>query len=85
MIADFERFDETRSISVEPEPTFVPTEAPQTEQKEITYVLNKSSKKFHIPSCSSVSDMKAKNRVDFYGTREEAINMGYEPCGRCRP
>ena len=29
-----------------------------------TYVLNTNTKKFHRPSCSSVSQMKEKNRQD---------------------
>lgn len=49
------------------------------------YVLNTNTKKFHYPSCSSVSQMKAKNRKDFTGTREEIIAMGYDPCGNCHP
>jgi len=52
---------------------------------EITYILNTNSMKFHRPSCESVSDMWHKNRADFYGTREEAIEMGYVPCGICDP
>ena len=52
---------------------------------EPTYVLNKSSKKFHYPWCNGVAAMKAKNREDFYGTRDEAIALGYEPCGTCNP
>ena len=57
----------------------------QGSQKEITYVLNDNSKKFHRPECSSVKDIKDKNRIDFYGTREEAIEMGYVPCKACNP
>lgn len=49
------------------------------------YVLNRGTKKFHYPDCSSVKDMKAKNRIDFHGTREAVINMGYVPCKRCNP
>jgi len=49
------------------------------------YVLNTSSGKFHYPDCGSVSDMAEHNRQNFYGTREEAIEAGYEPCGRCKP
>ena len=37
------------------------------------------------PYCNSVNEMKEKNRQDFYGTREEAIAMGYKPCGACNP
>ena len=50
-----------------------------------TYILNTNSKKFHIPTCSSVSDMKDKNKQEFAGSREEVINMGYSPCGKCHP
>ncbi len=50
-----------------------------------TYILNTNSRKFHDPSCPSVAEMKENNKRVFYGTREEAVAMGYEPCGRCRP
>lgn len=50
-----------------------------------TYILNTNTHKFHYPSCSSVSDMKAKNKKEYSGTREEIINMGYDPCKRCNP
>ena len=49
------------------------------------YVVNKNTKKFHYPSCSSADDIKASNRWDYHGTREELINMGYVPCKRCHP
>lgn len=49
------------------------------------YILNTNSKKFHYPDCSSVDDMGAKNKQDYAGTREDLINQGYDPCGRCNP
>ena len=49
------------------------------------YVLTTNSKKFHSPDCSSVGDIKEKNKEYFTGTREEIIAEGYEPCGRCSP
>lgn len=51
----------------------------------VTYVLNTNTRRFHLPGCASVSEIKAKNRVDFTGTREELIGQGYVPCGRCKP
>lgn len=54
-------------------------------QEEQTYILNKNSKKFHRPDCSGVTDMKAKNKREYTGTREELIEEGYEPCARCKP
>ena len=49
------------------------------------YVLNLHSHKFHFPSCPGVENMKAANREDFTGTREELIARGYSPCGTCNP
>ena len=49
------------------------------------YVINTNTGKFHEPSCSSVKQIKDANRWDFTGTREEVIEMGYEPCKRCNP
>ena len=51
----------------------------------VTYVLNTSRKRFHRPDCQSVLDIKPENRQDFYGTREELIDQGYQPCGNCHP
>lgn len=56
-----------------------------TEEEVDDYVLNKSSKKFHKPSCSGVSSMKEENREDYTGTRQSLIDMGYEACGTCKP
>ena len=49
------------------------------------YVLNTNSKKFHYSWCDSVKDTSARNKEDFYGTRDELISEGYEPCGACNP
>ena len=49
------------------------------------YVVNTNSGKFHYTWCSSVEKIKAQNRMDFNGTRDELIDMGYEPCGKCEP
>lgn len=49
------------------------------------YVVNINTTKFHYPSCSSVQDMKEKNKRLFNGTRETLIELGYVPCKRCNP
>ena len=63
--------------------------APEEEETvsgtEQTYILNTSSKKFHLTTCGGVADIKAANRSDYTGTREEIIAAGYDPCGRCKP
>ena len=52
---------------------------------EMDYILNTNSMKFHLPGCSGVSQMSAKNRQDYHGTREALIRQGYEPCSLCYP
>lgn len=47
------------------------------------YVLNTSSKKFHIPSCKYANSMKAENREISNATREYLMMLGYEPCKTC--
>ena len=52
---------------------------------EGTFVLNTSSKKFHLPSCSGAKDMNKKNRQDFTGSRSLLIQQGFTPCTSCKP
>jgi DNA-entry nuclease len=61
------------------------TEPPAEEAASCDYVLNTSSHKFHLPDCSGVSSMKAENRQDYTGDREDLIAQGYTPCGTCKP
>ena len=74
--------------------TVTPTPSPEPEKQELVtgseasqadYILNTNTKKFHYPTCSSVNDMKEKNKQEFFGTRDETIALGYSPCGRCKP
>lgn len=57
----------------------------KTQDETITYVCNTNTKKFHMPVCDSVNDMKEKNKMEVSLTREEVISLGYKPCGRCNP
>lgn len=58
---------------------------PEPASGAVTYILNTNTHKFHEPSCSGAADISERNRQEFTGTREEAIGMGYSPCGICRP
>lgn len=53
--------------------------------REITYILNTNTRKFHYPYCSSVDDMKEKNKQETTQSREEILESGYQPCKRCNP
>lgn len=61
------------------------TQPENIEADNIDYVLNTNTKKYHYPNCSSVNQMKDKNKEFYSGTREEIIAKGYSPCGNCRP
>lgn len=49
------------------------------------YVLNTSSKKFHLPDCSGAASIRADNRQEVEAAREDLIAQGYKPCGTCKP
>lgn len=49
------------------------------------YVINTNSQKFHTPDCSSVETISEANKQTFYGKRQDLIDAGIEPCGRCKP
>ncbi len=55
------------------------------QKTEASYVLNTNSRKFHYPSCNDVKKIAPQNYETFEGTRDEAINAGYSPCGHCNP
>lgn len=66
-------------------PTSSGTDTASNETEENTYILNTNTMKFHLPDCSSVSDMSEDNKETYTGSRDDLINEGYEPCGRCNP
>lgn len=52
---------------------------------EQTYIVNENTKKFHLPSCSSVKDMNSGNKREFTGGRQELLDEGYSACKTCHP
>lgn len=49
------------------------------------YILNVNTRKFHLPSCGSALEIKEKNKMEFYGERDELIAREYAPCKNCKP
>lgn len=80
-IADASDYDSVLSLESAATPTQKPTEEPEY---TVTYIGNRSTKKFHEEYCSSVDKMKESNKVNFT-TREAAVKKGYTPCQRCKP
>ncbi len=82
---DFENGDRSGKDQSQGSENNQTTEANTSDRQEQDYVLNTNTHKFHHTWCSSVDDMKEKNKRAFHGTRDEVIGMGYEPCKRCNP
>lgn len=61
--------------------------AGEASQPEIQqeYILNTSSKKFHIPGCSGAASISGANRQAYTGSRQDLLDQGYTPCGICKP
>ncbi|MBE6691879.1 MAG: hypothetical protein E7586_00915 [Ruminococcaceae bacterium] len=51
----------------------------------IKFIINTASKKFHIPSCDAVENIKESNRETTAKSRSALISEGYSPCGGCNP
>ena len=50
------------------------------EPADATYIGNKNSKKFHLPTCNG---LPAENNQVIFDNYNEAIAEGYAPCGNC--
>lgn len=55
------------------------------EQQRSSYILNTAQKRFHKPECSAVKGIEETHKQRVRSTREELIQQGYAPCGRCKP
>ncbi|MDO4616074.1 MAG: DNA/RNA non-specific endonuclease [Lachnospiraceae bacterium] len=53
------------------------------EERQDRYILNKNTHKIHIPTCTSVDEMKEKNKEYYTGSIKEIIEAGYSPCHNC--
>lgn len=73
----------TSQETTPPANTEKPSETPSSEGT--TYILNTNTMKFHYPRCSSADSISENNRAEYTGKRDELIDKGYSPCGRCHP
>ena len=62
------------------------TAAPRPASTPSTYIINKNSRVFHRPNCSSVKQMSEKNKKTVTQVRrEDLMEDGYQRCTRCQP
>ena len=55
------------------------------EEKNRAFVLNTSSKTFHVPGCTWAARISDRNKREVIGPRSALIAEGYSPCGICNP
>ncbi len=56
-----------------------------SQDDEITLILNTARMKVHKPDCSSVKDIKPENIKEYTGAVEDIVNEGYQACKKCHP
>jgi len=78
------RTDQLGTIVFHSDGTSLRVESAASPVVEAVYIGNRNSMKFHYPDCPSVSDMAEHNKVSL-ASREDAIALGYKPCGNCKP
>ena len=61
----------------------VETKSEKTKETQVDLVLNTKSKKYHKPSCKSVSKISKTNKESYNGTISWLKENGYEPCHNC--
>lgn len=58
------------------------SEPTEEHNSSVTYVLNTNTKKIHYPDCSSVNQIKDKNKA-YTDDFDKAVAEGYVPCHIC--
>lgn len=71
----------TGQISVDGEDVVTTTAA----AKNVRYVVNENTNKFHNPDCSAVKEINPANKMYLISSREELVKNGYSACGICKP
>lgn len=74
--------DDDEGDTDEPEDT---EESDAEEEYDGEYILNTSTKKFHLPDCESVDDIADENKETSKLTKAKLIEDGYEACKNCNP
>lgn len=78
---------ETDSNSIVSNPVSTTNEISKTEAatRSYDYIVNTNTGKFHYPNCPSVDLMTEENKMYYSGNKEDLLEYGYSPCGRCNP
>ena len=78
------RTDQMGTIVFSSDGTHLTVSTEKRPEARTVYVGNRKTMKFHRPDCESLADMADSNKVPL-AVREDAIEMGYRACGKCKP
>ena len=70
-------------VSTTAETTKIKETVPTTQK--INYILNISIGKFHYSNCPSIDLMSEENKLYYSENKEDLLEYGYSPYGRCNP
>ena len=56
-----------------------------TEEKNVDFIINTNTGKFHLPTCPNAKKTKPQNRQYYTGSGDDLIARGYTPAGCCDP
>ncbi len=76
--------DYTTKSTVNGYKQFSKKENKEEEKVSNEYYANKSSKKFHLDTCTYAKSIKSENLYTT-NSRDELISSGYQPCKKCNP
>lgn len=78
-----ETSDETNTETTKKETTSKKNKITTTEEYKETYIVNKSTGKFHSPNCYMVDKIKSGNKKEIQASYDQMKNKGYSPCKKC--
>lgn len=75
---------ESTSTNVESSNKNTSIDNSQNDDKNISYIGNKNSKKFHKSTCGVLKNTKEENKVNL-GSKQDFLDQGYVACKLCKP
>lgn len=66
-------------------PTDAVTQTTADSSAKATYILNLDSKVYHHPWCAFADKIDSENRETVNTSKNQMLQKGFKPCGKCEP
>lgn len=67
------------------ESEYIGNEPTSKDSEKQKYIVNTNTRKFHLPDCADIDNIKENNKKSYTGYKQNLIDNGYSPCGKCKP